>query len=142
MPTTTNWEALETEYLIGEISYAALAVKHEVSRRQLEKQAKEREWGRKRAEWRGKTAVKARQKCTDETVEIHVLLYRIWRELLTRYLDALGKAGLEVDADEVRGWTKMLMADLAQKPVAAGHGLDDVGQMADAELDRILADSR
>jgi len=136
--TTTNWQALETEYVTGDVTYAGLAVKHAVSLRQVANHAKAEGWVAKREQWRNETASKAQQKSSDVAAEVHGLLYEIWRELLRRYLQALQKAGIEVDADDVRGWTKLLMADLSKKPPLPLQGLDLAG-MSDAELDEILS---
>lgn len=141
MPTT-NWEAIETEYVTSEVSYGDLVKKHRVSERQLEWHASRDGWVKKREEWRGKTAVKARENAGDllaatlgEVIAIchlHVKRYRVELE-----------RGREIDEPTVRAWTKIFLQDVASlerlRPALQQHVVD-ISQMADAELDRILAE--
>jgi hypothetical protein len=141
MPTT-NWEAIETEYVTSEVSQADLVKKHGVSERQVAWHASRGGWVKKREEWRSKTAVKAQENAGDllaatlgEVIAIchlHVKRYRVELE-----------GGGDTDEPTVRAWTKIFLQDVASlerlRPAVQQHVVD-VRQMADAELDRILGD--
>jgi len=141
MPTL-NWEAIETEYVTSEVSYGDLVKKHGVSERQLELHASRDGWVKKRTEWRGKTAVKAREKAGDLVAETLAEIVSICHAHVRRYREEL-EGGGETNEVTVRKWTMIFLHDVATlerlRPAVAAQAVD-VRQMSDAALDQILAE--
>ncbi len=54
-----NWDKIEREYIRGKASYAELAKKHKINPKHLAKVGKEREFARKRREYRQKVGEEA-----------------------------------------------------------------------------------
>lgn len=63
-----DWEAIETDYVVGNITYRALCDKYGVSESRLTKVAIQRNWTSKRKEFREKR----KQEAIDRTLEVQV----------------------------------------------------------------------
>lgn len=61
-----NWQKMATDYIAGSDSYAEIAEKYGVSRRQVEEHGRKEGWGEKRREFRGKVAERTAQKRIDK----------------------------------------------------------------------------
>lgn len=58
----TDWQKIESDYMAGSLSYAAIAQKYGVSPRQVAEHGRKNDWPRKRQEYRSKVATRAAQK--------------------------------------------------------------------------------
>lgn len=58
----TDWQKIESDYMAGNLSYAAIAQKYGVSPRQVAEHGRKNDWPKKRQEYRSKVASRAAQK--------------------------------------------------------------------------------
>jgi len=143
MATTINWQAIENEYVTGQISERALAEKYQVSLSQIKRHSRDDQWVRKRQEFRAKTATEGYQKASEEASEVSALIFRIGKLILQRFLVALKEGGLTLTASDAERWAKILLAlEQAGKAAEAPLVKIDVKTMTDAELDAIIARNR
>lgn len=63
-----DWDALELEYVLGDMTYHELADKHELSRSTVGNQASKRNWSDKRDTKRSETKIAVEEIATDERI--------------------------------------------------------------------------
>ena len=83
----TDWQKIESDYMAGSLSYAAIAQKYGVSPRQVAEHGRKNDWPKKRQEYRSKVATRAAQKSIYKKSE------RVARRL-AEVDEAAGKDGL------------------------------------------------
>ena len=69
MSRKTDWTAIKTEYVTGNISTRELAKKRKVSYAQLAEKCRKEKWTEARKKAQSKTIAKAEQKITDKTAK-------------------------------------------------------------------------
>ena len=106
---TLDWERIENEYVTGQVSYRDLADRYQVSKKQVERQGKAGGWVEKRRVFRGKVAAEGLQKAEAEATEASVLIFRIGRLILERFLAALQAEGVKLTASDAEHWAKVLL---------------------------------
>jgi hypothetical protein len=139
MATTTNWDALETEYITTKISLRELASKHGLSERQVFNRSRQGGWKARRDEWRSKVAAEVQRDVGEAAGQAGALVFKIAHYILSRYFEAISRAGMEFTTKD-RDWA----ADIILRLEEAGKGKDlvlhlDVTKLTDDELDAIIA---
>ncbi len=111
-----DWEKIEIEYITTNISQRALAEKYGVSGVSIAKQSKEKNWVKKREEFKQESLAKAKQEAVKKSAESltdHFIAQRSKIvKIFDRYFDALS------DEDKIAG------ATLSQITTAMGTLLD------------------
>ena len=96
-----NWRKIKAEYIAGGISQRALAEKHGVSVRTIERRAQKEKWTSKRKTADGKAVEKVAEKTAEEIADNAVTLQRIKGKLLAR-LERMVDGFPDTNAGEMR----------------------------------------
>ena len=86
---TTNWDAIRTEYVTGEISLRQLAEKHEVATSTLIEHSTNEGWESERSQFRVKTAQKMQEKALEANVNALTQADQLADSIIARYLERL-----------------------------------------------------
>lgn len=70
-----DWEKIETDYIVGKMTYAEIAQKYSISPQTVEKQGAKRKWVEKRRNFAGNVQKRARQKTADKKASREAEIY-------------------------------------------------------------------
>ena len=141
---TTNWNAIETEYITGELSTRDLAEKHEVSSGAVGERASLGQWLSKREQFRAQMAEKAKEMAIDaqinvrrEILESFVEARRAWSQSKRKAADygalaRLAAAMVGEVTDRQADVSESTLTDAELELIAIGSGLDAAGKAASA----------
>lgn len=93
MHAKVDYDALEQEYVTGDISVRELARRYEMSNGTISAQARKREWDAKRASYRDSVARRSYEKTADrfanQQVEVNGEIFKAMRATIYKYVEGL-----------------------------------------------------
>lgn len=89
MATTTDWQAIETEYITSQCSLRALADKYDLSETIIRERSSAGGWVSKRDQMRTKVAQETRTRLLDDAIAARVQAVDLADKIIVRYLESL-----------------------------------------------------